>query len=370
MELAVLPQQSSSGEVEQLDLYISLSFNEQWEPLNGGGVKFGLTGGQLRLRLENSKLIGSSVDKSDFRAILLTESTAEQPVWMVASKEDVILKGTCDRRKFASLKLLGQPARLEATFEVSLADIQLTASEGVWLHQISPNQLAVVERKVAIAIFQSRLTPYLSQVVWMADPQPEPQKPTQVQPNYAQLLSELQPVLTAKTHNFLELAKLGGLNPLEDFAGSKMLGVDLKSLDLSGANLHRTYLRGSVLSDIDFSNADLSQANLGGADLSGAYLSDANLVGANLHRASLALANLSGADLRDADLSYANLQNANLSDTNLQGANLSHADLTRAGLVLTTLSEAKVENARFKDNSGISEDIKRELQERGAIFEN
>ena len=66
--------------------------------------------------------------------------------------------------------------------------------------------------------------------------------------------------------------------------------------------------------------------------------------GADLHKASLALANLSGADLSGANLLEVNLTNANFS-----GAN--------------------VESARFGNNSGLAEDLKVNLQQRGAIFE-
>ncbi|WP_414590510.1 pentapeptide repeat-containing protein, partial [Anabaena sp. CCY 9614] len=49
---------------------------------------------------------------------------------------------------------------------------------------------------------------------------------------------------------------------------------------------------------------------------------------------------------------------------NLSGANLSGANLSGANL-----SGANIENARFGNNQGLSESIKRELIQRGAIFE-
>jgi hypothetical protein len=77
--------------------------------------------------------------------------------------------------------------------------------------------------------------------------------------------------------------------------------------DISGANLRTTNLSAADLRAADFCAANLSAAKLGGADLSDAHLSAANLGGADLTAADLSRANLSGADLRAADLSRAKL---------------------------------------------------------------
>ena len=79
--------------------------------------------------------------------------------------------------------------------------------------------------------------------------------------------------------------------------------------------------------------------------------------------------NLSGVDLSDADLSGANLRGADLSGANLRGADLSDADLRDADLRDADLSDANVKNARSGNNLGISEPMKRDLIQRGAIFE-
>jgi transcriptional regulator with XRE-family HTH domain len=130
---------------------------------------------------------------------------------------------------------------------------------------------------------------------------------------------------------------------------SKGEELDLSDTDLSGVDLSGVDLR-----DADLSGADLSGANLSGADLRDANLRDANLRDANLRDADLSGADLRGADLRGADLSGANLSGAYLRDANLSGANLSGAN---------------VKNARFGNNPGIDEYAKRELKQRGAIFE-
>ena len=63
--------------------------------------------------------------------------------------------------------------------------------------------------------------------------------------------------------------------------------------------------------------------------------------------------NLAGADLSDADLSGANLSGADLSGADLSGANLSGAN---------------VQDAQFGNNIGIPEEMRADLTQRGAIF--
>jgi hypothetical protein len=47
---------TTSTQRQQIDLHLTLHFNEQWESLDRGRVKFGLKGGELRLKLENSEI--------------------------------------------------------------------------------------------------------------------------------------------------------------------------------------------------------------------------------------------------------------------------------------------------------------------------
>ena len=42
-------------QTQQIDLHLTINFNEQWESLRKGRIKFGLKGGQLRLKLENTE---------------------------------------------------------------------------------------------------------------------------------------------------------------------------------------------------------------------------------------------------------------------------------------------------------------------------
>ncbi|NJO65937.1 MAG: pentapeptide repeat-containing protein [Richelia sp. RM2_1_2] len=59
----------------------------------------------------------------------------------------------------------------------------------------------------------------------------------------------------------------------------------------------------------------------------------------------------------------------NLFNINLRGANLRGANLRGANLGGANFSGANVKNAQFRDNQGISEEMRYGLTQRGAIFE-
>jgi hypothetical protein len=104
----------------------------------------------------------------------------------------------------------------------------------------------------------------------------------------------------------------------------------------------------------DLVTSDLSGADLNGANLSSANLSKANLSEANLIAVNLKDANLQGASLILADLMEADLSQANFMRTELSGANF------RNSIVIGT---------RFRYARGISDTLRQELKQRGAIFD-
>lgn len=53
LKLVVKPKPNVSN---QVDLYLTINFNEQWENIIGGRVKLGLKGGEMRLKLINSTM--------------------------------------------------------------------------------------------------------------------------------------------------------------------------------------------------------------------------------------------------------------------------------------------------------------------------
>lgn len=164
--------------------------------------------------------------------------------------------------------------------------------------------------------------------------------------------------------------------------------ADLSGADLSNASLNSANLVNANLRYADLSNADLSKANLKDVDLRDAnlrctqlnwtQLNHANLSSANLDRADLSYASLCHANLQKTNLTRTDLSNSNLSRSdmskallrhvNLTGANLNHANLLGANLFNANLTDVKVKGTRFGNNSGLSEPMKRELKQQGAIF--
>ncbi len=159
-----------------------------------------------------------------------------------------------------------------------------------------------------------------------------------------------------------------------DLSDFNLSGVVLKNVKLSGANLSNTDLSGANLSDANLSNTDLSGANLSGAELSSAKFVDADLSSANLSGASFNDTRLSGAKLEKANLNKAKFTKANLSGADftaakIKEANFSGADFTAAKII--DIDSNNIENARFRNNRGISSEVKTKLTtgEQKAIFE-
>ncbi|MCC3590803.1 pentapeptide repeat-containing protein [Microcoleus sp. PH2017_28_MFU_U_A] len=379
MQLEAIPVPSVAAQTQQLDIHLSLNFNEHWEPLLGGRVKFGLQGGTLKLNLENCEipvasrqLVGdfelSPIDSST--EVLSTESQRKvrdnektekiqetdctfchvstigddtKPAWIFSLKRGKpVLKGLLKSVKLGEFP--AKPLRIAAAFEVAKEDIYLTDAEGLWPHDITPNQHSVLERILTVYL-ANKLQPALSWALLSYNlPAVEQPEVEIIAPAEAELQEMVDRIIAAETDDFVELATIANLNPALDFAGGSLRGTSLSAVDFSSANLPAANFRGANLNDADFSDANLQNAKFGGADLSGAFLGNADLSGADLYRASLALANLSG-----ADFSRANLLEVNLTNANFSGAN--------------------VKSARFGNNSGLAEDVKLNLQQRGAIFE-
>ena len=148
-----------------------------------------------------------------------------------------------------------------------------------------------------------------------------------------------------------------------NLSDANLCHADLHGVDLRGANLNDTNLccgnlRGANLTSTNLHGAYLCDANLSGANLYGANLSDANLTSTNLHGAYLSGANLSDANLSGANLSGAYFCDANLSDAYLYGANLSDANLSGANLYGAYLSGANLVNTKLSFNDRLRKGIK------------
>lgn len=363
LELEAIPIQSSNSDSREFDLYFSISFDRRWESILGGRIEFGFKGGELRLKLHNClmsevtfgrdesfNLYLNSENLTETLNITRTENWQENLAWTLAiAPTNRILQGSLNKVKLGTLQIADNSCYLEASFAVSKQDVQLTDSEGLWRHDLSPNKQSILTRKLSLFWQETRLQPYLSWIVLGNIDRSQLNFANTIETQQdstteAELQKLIEFISEAQTDNFLELAKIAGINSLEDFAGSNLLGTNLSGVELSGANLHGVNLRGADLTDADLSEANLSGATLSGADLSGAYLENANLTQTDCHRASFALANLIS-----ADLSAANLESANLSNTNL--------------------SAARVEKTIFGNNPGMTEEMKLNLQQREAIFQ-
>lgn len=390
MQLEAVPIQKSATELQHLNLYLSINFNEHWQPLLGGRVKFGLQGGMLKLNLTNCEIplasrqlvgdlnLDAAAETQPIQnsiEILVTENRPEirddpnpnkiaqqidetdgtschvstigddtSPAWVFElERGKPVLKGLLTSAKLG--EIIATNYRIDATFEVTKEDVHITDAEGLWPHDITPNQHSVLERILTVYLQANQLQPALSWALLCCDSSAvEKGEEAFFSQSAAQLQKMVDRIISAKTEDFAELAKIANLNPAQDFAGANLRGTTLSAVDFSSANLDRANFRGADLSDADFSDANLQNAKFSGADLSGAFFGNADLKGADLYKASLALANLSGANLCNANLVEVNLTNANLG-----GAN--------------------VESARFGNNSGLAEEMKVNLQQRGAIFE-
>jgi hypothetical protein len=64
-------------EPDAIDLFVRINFNEQWINFNFGRVKFGLQGGELRLKLENSKM-PSELRNKDLKKFLERELSVQR----------------------------------------------------------------------------------------------------------------------------------------------------------------------------------------------------------------------------------------------------------------------------------------------------
>jgi hypothetical protein len=100
--------------------------------------------------------------------------------------------------------------------------------------------------------------------------------------------------------------RLGGAN----FSGAilssgNLIGVRLRGVDLSGANLRYRWFSTLVTDEHGALESPAYVSNLEGADLSNAVLKDTRLVGCSLAGATLTGAKLDRADVRGADLEFA-----------------------------------------------------------------
>lgn len=209
--------------INQIDLHLTINFNEQWQKIFGGRVKLGLKGGELRLKLHNGTMpyelreltgalpltiqkkrleqaggkvqigmearlsdvvLPAMAGKAEAKASMGTEQTAartdefqftacqvttkgaeDNPAWVFAVDTGApVLKGLLKNALLGTLQVKARPCCIEATFEVSKRDVYLTDAEGLWPPDLSRNKQAVLERMLALRLLESNFKPFLSRV--------------------------------------------------------------------------------------------------------------------------------------------------------------------------------------------------------------
>jgi uncharacterized protein YjbI with pentapeptide repeats len=150
-----------------------------------------------------------------------------------------------------------------------------------------------------------------------------------------------------------------------DLARSDLRGIGMPNASLSRASLAAAILSRSYLNGSDFLQADLTYSDLRDASLFGANLSGASLRSVTLKRADLSRADLSGADLSQTDLSSAILFEANLQGVNLNNAYLVGADLSGANIV----DAQSLEKTNLHGVKGLTEDKLKVCKVKGAIID-
>lgn len=163
---------------EQIDLPIMIEFNEQWESLLGGRVKFGLKGGTLRFKLENGQISDNLRNLTGLKELkekqankifqlssmcqITTNGSELNPAWLFESNIAwQVLKGALPKEKLGTLTVNNQPCCAEATFEVELKYVHITGVEGLWSEKDSINKQRIAQvraRKNLCGLLQ----PYVS----------------------------------------------------------------------------------------------------------------------------------------------------------------------------------------------------------------
>ena len=200
-------------EYKQIDLFLTIRFNEHWYDLPGGRIRFGINGGQLTLKLENGEIPLDLIDLSgpfnlavsvkrvkkdttkgkkgvkvsaqggeisqeseetaeysdeiSFIACqVTTKGTNTNPVWVFEEKqEERVLKGLLKSAKLATMNILAKPCVVRAEFDISNKNIQITDFEGIWFQNITPGKRITIDRMIVNALLKEVVQTHLSEQV-------------------------------------------------------------------------------------------------------------------------------------------------------------------------------------------------------------
>lgn len=215
MKLEAIASQSekqSQSTTTQINLHLTIQFNEQQEQLLEGRIKFGLKGGKLSVKLKNGKISLSSnhlsgsyklaiqqerqqeksenqsvdtslsegklegktnptpknttgrTDNIQFTTCQVTIKGSEEiPVWVIGVEStESVLKGLLKNALLATINVKAKPCYVEAIFHVLPQDVCLSEAEGIWPQNISKKRRLIIERAIVRHFFKRKLMPYLS----------------------------------------------------------------------------------------------------------------------------------------------------------------------------------------------------------------
>jgi len=208
------------SEPDAIALFVRINFNEQWVDFSFGRVKFGLSGGELRLKLENGKMpselrnqdlkkslerelsverqsggeqerksqvegslapdlskaglkaVGeerqkdSRSDKFQLKIAQISHKGADnQPVWVFENKtgEPVLIGELAD--SLGKMLVKDIPWSVDATFTPEMRQIIVTGLENLFKDDISGSKLKAFELGVAKLFLKHKTQPYLSRQV-------------------------------------------------------------------------------------------------------------------------------------------------------------------------------------------------------------
>ena len=215
----IFPSRKKS-EPEAIDLFVRINFNEQWVDFSFGRVKFGLQGGELRLKLENGKMpselrnkdlkkflerelsverqsggeqesksqvkgsLAPDLSKASLEAVgedrqkdsrsdkfqlkiaqISHKGAADQPVWVFENKsgEPVLIGELAD--SLGKMLIEDNPWSVEATFTPEIRQVVITGLENLFKDDISGRKLNVFELGVAKLFLKHKIQSYLSRQV-------------------------------------------------------------------------------------------------------------------------------------------------------------------------------------------------------------
>lgn len=166
----------NSGNIE---LPITLRFDEQEIPFENHSIKFGLKGGELSLKLTNGVLpkncrnLTGLITLRDFLfyqiviEVTTNHSNAQPKWWFKLRFGSQVFKGSITKQSLGTLQVQNSSFEIKGTFSITANHLCLTKVDGVDLENLnlSINRRRILNRKIAQKIVESECQPHLSQVV-------------------------------------------------------------------------------------------------------------------------------------------------------------------------------------------------------------